>query len=88
VIVKTKGGTLSREAQQAIPQLVASAVDGLRRKMYGGRRRNGAIVFWRGAGLGPGIVRFDRNWPPPPCMPSSRWWAQNMCAPACTSTTT
>jgi flagellar M-ring protein FliF len=29
VIVKTKGGTLSREAQQAIPQLVASAVDGL-----------------------------------------------------------
>ena len=30
VIVKTKGGTLSREAQQAIPQLVASAVDGLR----------------------------------------------------------
>ena len=30
VIIKTKGGTLSREAQQAIPQLVASAVDGLR----------------------------------------------------------
>jgi flagellar M-ring protein FliF len=30
VIVKTKGGTLSREAQSAIPQLVASAVDGLR----------------------------------------------------------
>ena len=30
VIVKMKGGTLSREAQQAIPQLVASAVDGLR----------------------------------------------------------
>ena len=29
VIVKTRGGTLSREAQQAIPQLVASAVDGL-----------------------------------------------------------
>ena len=30
VIVKTRGGTLSREAQQAIPDLVASAVDGLR----------------------------------------------------------
>jgi flagellar M-ring protein FliF len=30
VIVKTRNGTLSREAQQAIPQLVASAVDGLR----------------------------------------------------------
>ena len=30
VIVKTHAGTLSREAQQAIPQLVASAVDGLR----------------------------------------------------------
>jgi flagellar M-ring protein FliF len=30
VIVKTRGGTLSREAQQAIPQLVASAIDGLR----------------------------------------------------------
>lgn len=30
VIVKTRSGTLSREAQQAIPQLVASAVDGLR----------------------------------------------------------
>ncbi len=30
VILKTKGGMLSREAQQAIPQLVASAVDGLR----------------------------------------------------------
>ncbi len=30
VIVKTRGGTLSREAQQAIPQLVSSAVDGLR----------------------------------------------------------
>ena len=30
VIVKTRGGTLSRDAQQAIPQLVASAVDGLR----------------------------------------------------------
>ena len=30
VIVKTRGGTLSREAQQAIPQLVASAVDRLR----------------------------------------------------------
>jgi flagellar M-ring protein FliF len=30
VIVKTHSGTLSREAQQAIPQLVASAVDGLR----------------------------------------------------------
>ena len=30
VIIKTKGGTLTREAQQAIPQLVASAVDGLR----------------------------------------------------------
>lgn len=30
VIVKTHGGTLSKEAQQAIPQLVASAVDGLR----------------------------------------------------------
>ena len=30
VIVKMKGGALSREAQQAIPQLVASAVDGLR----------------------------------------------------------
>lgn len=30
VIVKTRGGTLSREAQQAIPELVASAVDGLR----------------------------------------------------------
>jgi flagellar M-ring protein FliF len=30
VIVKTRGGTLSREAQLAIPQLVASAVDGLR----------------------------------------------------------
>jgi flagellar M-ring protein FliF len=29
VIVKTKAGTLSRDAQQAIPQLVASAVDGL-----------------------------------------------------------
>ncbi|MGA9640335.1 MAG: flagellar basal-body MS-ring/collar protein FliF [Terriglobales bacterium] len=29
VIVKTRGGTLSKEAQQAIPQLVASAVDGL-----------------------------------------------------------
>ncbi|MGA2980715.1 MAG: flagellar basal-body MS-ring/collar protein FliF [Terriglobales bacterium] len=29
VIVKTRGGILSREAQQAIPQLVASAVDGL-----------------------------------------------------------
>jgi len=30
VIVKTHGGSLSREAQQAIPQLLASAVDGLR----------------------------------------------------------
>lgn len=30
VIVKTRGGTLPRESQQAIPQLVASAVDGLR----------------------------------------------------------
>jgi flagellar M-ring protein FliF len=30
VIVKTRGGTLSHEARQAIPQLVASAVDGLR----------------------------------------------------------
>ena len=30
VIVKTRGGILSKEAQQAIPQLVASAVDGLR----------------------------------------------------------
>ena len=30
VIVKTRGGTLTREAQQAIPQLVASAVDSLR----------------------------------------------------------
>jgi flagellar M-ring protein FliF len=30
VIVKTRGGTLSKEAQQAIPDLVASAVDGLR----------------------------------------------------------
>ena len=30
VIVKTRGGSLTREAQQAIPQLVASAVDGLR----------------------------------------------------------
>ena len=30
VIVKTRGGTLTKEAQQAIPQLVASAVDGLR----------------------------------------------------------
>jgi len=30
VIIKTRRGTLSREAQQAIPQLVASAVDGLR----------------------------------------------------------
>ena len=30
VIVKTRGGTLSREAQQAIPALVGSAVDSLR----------------------------------------------------------
>ena len=30
VIVKTRGGTLSKEAQQAIPQLVASAVEGLK----------------------------------------------------------
>jgi flagellar M-ring protein FliF len=30
VIVKTRGGNLSRDAQQAIPQLVASAVYGLR----------------------------------------------------------
>jgi len=30
VIVKTRGGNLSRDAQQAIPQLVASAVDRLR----------------------------------------------------------
>jgi flagellar M-ring protein FliF len=30
VIVKTRGGALSKEAQQAIPELVASAVDGLR----------------------------------------------------------
>ena len=30
VIVKTRGGALSREAQQAIPQLVASAVEQLR----------------------------------------------------------
>jgi len=30
VIVKTRGGTLSKEGQQAIPELVASAVDGLR----------------------------------------------------------
>src|ERR1700692_3359649 len=30
VIIKTRRGTLSREAQQAIPQLVASAVDSLR----------------------------------------------------------
>jgi len=30
VIVKTRGGSLPREAQQAIPQLVASAVDGLK----------------------------------------------------------
>src|SRR5882757_4014025 len=29
VIVKTHGGSLSKEAQQAIPELVASAVDGL-----------------------------------------------------------
>lgn len=29
VIVKTRGGTLSKEAQQAIPELVASAVEGL-----------------------------------------------------------
>ncbi|MFZ3342184.1 MAG: flagellar basal-body MS-ring/collar protein FliF [Terriglobales bacterium] len=30
VIVKTRGGTLSKEAQEAIPELVASAVEGLR----------------------------------------------------------
>jgi flagellar M-ring protein FliF len=30
VILKTRGGSLSPQAQQAIPQLVASAVDGLR----------------------------------------------------------
>jgi len=30
VIVKTHGGNLSKDAQQAIPELVASAVDGLR----------------------------------------------------------
>ncbi|MGA9356031.1 MAG: flagellar basal-body MS-ring/collar protein FliF, partial [Terriglobales bacterium] len=30
VIVKTRGGSLSKEAQSAIPQLVASAVDGLK----------------------------------------------------------
>lgn len=30
VIIKTRGGSLSKEAQHAIPQLVASAVDGLK----------------------------------------------------------
>jgi len=55
VIVKTRNGTLSREAQQAIPQLAAAG------KCYGGRRGNGAIFSRAARAVGPGVVRFGRG---------------------------
>ena len=57
VIIKTKGGTLSREAQQAIPQLVAAAVDGLRPENVTVVDADTATSFL--ARRGPGQSSFD-----------------------------
>lgn len=60
VIVKTRGGTLSRDAQQAIPQLVASAVDRLRPENVTLVDADTAIPFAQRHGPG-GRASFDSD---------------------------
>ena len=60
VIVKTHGGTLSREAQQAIPQLVASAVDGLQPENVTVVDADTAMSFLARRGP-PGRASFDSD---------------------------
>jgi flagellar M-ring protein FliF len=60
VIVKTRGGTLSRDAQQAIPQLVASAVDGLRPENVTVVDADTAMSFLARRGP-PGRASFDSD---------------------------
>src|SRR5208282_3736296 len=90
VIVKTKGGTLSREAQQAIPQLVASAVDGLRPENVTVVDADTAMSFLARRGPG-GQASFDSDEE----LAAAAVHAiepvhagPNMFGPACTSTTT
>ncbi len=60
VIVKTRGGTLSKEAQQAIPELVASAVDGLKPENVTVVDADTATPFLARRGPG-GRVSFDED---------------------------
>ncbi len=88
VILKTRSGRLSDQAQQAIPQLVASAVDRLRPENVTVVDADTNTPLLRAA-----MARMaapsgsTKSWPRPWFVPLSRSWAPIMCAPACMSNT-
>ena len=58
-------------------------------KRYGRRCGHSGVISGAARSLRPGVLSTPmKNWPPPPCMPSSRSSAPNTSAPACTSTMT
>ena len=59
VILKTRGGMLSEQEQKAIPQLVASAVEGLRPENVTVVDADSNVPLVRGAGGGPGGSDLD-----------------------------
>jgi hypothetical protein len=75
VILKTRSGRLSEQAQQAIPQLVASAVDRLRPENVTvvDADSNTPLLHVRDGWVVAFMPR-TRNWPRPWCTPSNRWW--------------
>ena len=88
VILKTRSGRLSEQAQLAIPQLVASAVDRLRPENVTvvDADSNTPLLHGRDGRTQP-MLR-TRNWRRLWCIPSSRWWEPITCGPACTWSTT
>ena len=85
VILKTRSGQLSEQAQQAIPQLVASAVDRLRPENVTvvDADSNTPLLHDREARAAVPSA-WTRNWPRPWSTPWSRWSGPTTCAPACT----
>jgi len=71
---QTRSGRLSEQAQLAIPQLVASAVDRLRpENVTVGRRRQQHSAAARAGGWAH-LRSGRRAWPRRSCIPWNRWW--------------
>ena len=90
VIVKTHGGRLPEQAQLAIPQLVASAVDGLRPENVTVVDADSNTPYCargvRPADTSPttSMRPCQKRW----CEPWNRWSAPSTCVPTCMLTMT